>query len=291
MRAISLLLLFFSFSNISFAETILLADAKVPEKIETATPAETTTHAKATGHAGRWFFLWGYNRDFYQNSDISLHGTNPTTGAAYDYTLHDVNAHDEQSNPQLQFLFPDITIPETNERIGYYLDETHRINFGVDHMKYVVTQGQTVPVSGTNITCTICTSGTQTITPAYMEYEHTDGLNYVSLGYEVLYPFWENHNFKLSVVQGPDVGFVYPKTNVTMAGAGALRHDDFNVAGYGAAYKVGLIADIGVNWFLQFDVKEGILNMPWIRIDNNPNDGASQKIQFFEAIMALGYIF
>jgi hypothetical protein len=268
MRAISLLLLFFSLSNIAFADS------------------------DSSGHAGKWFFLWGYNRDFYQNSDISLHGTG-ANGAPYDFTLHDTAAHDEQSSPSFQLLFPDITIPQTNERIGYYLDETHRINFGVDHMKYVVTQGQTVPISGTNLsgaTCP-CTSGTQTITPAYMEYEHTDGLNYISLGYETLYPFWQSNSINLSFVQGPDAGIVYPKTNVTMAGAGQLRHDDFNIAGYGAAYKIGLIADIGRSWFLQLDAKEGILNMPWIRIDNNPNDGASQKIQFFEAIMALGYVF
>ena len=266
MRAFSLLLFFLTFSYIASADD------------------------GSKSHAGKWFASWGYNRDYYQNSDISLHGTN-SNGQAYDYTLHNVAANDEQSNPQLQFLFPDITIPQTNERIGYYLDETHRINFGVDHMKYVVTQGQTVPISGTNINCTICTNGTQTITPAYMEYEHTDGLNYISVGYEVLYPFWENSIFKLSAIQGPDAGIVYPKTNVTMAGAGQLRHDDFNIAGYGAAYKVGLIADIGGNWILQLDAKEGILNMPWIRIDNNPNDGASQKIQFFEAILALGYVF
>lgn len=269
MRAISLLLLFFTFSNIASADS-----------------------DSSTGHAGKWFFSWGYNRGYYQNSDISLHGTG-ANGAPYDFTLHNVAAHDEQSSPSFQLLFPDITIPQTNERIGYYLDETHRINFGVDHMKYVVTQGQTVPISGTNLSGSSCpcTSGTQTITPAYMEYEHTDGLNYISVGYEVLYPFWENSFFKLSAVQGPDAGIVYPKTNVTMAGSGQLRHDDFNIAGYGAAYKVGLIADIGPHWILQLDFKEGLLNMPWIRIDNNPNDGASQKIQFFEGILALGYVF
>jgi len=270
MRAISLLLLFFSLSNIAFADS------------------------DSSGHAGKWFFLWGYNRGYYQNSDISLHGTG-ANGAPYDFTLHDTAAHDEQSSPSFQLLFPDITIPQTNERIGYYLDETHRINFGVDHMKYVVTQGQTVPISGTNLSatgCTVCSTGsTQTITPAYMEYEHTDGLNYISLGYETLYPFWQSNSINLSFVQGPDAGIVYPKTNVTMAGSGQLRHDDFNIAGYGAAYKVGLIADIGRNWFLQLDAKEGLLNMPWIRIDNNPSDGASQKIQFFEVIMALGYVF
>lgn len=261
MRTLSLLILFFTFSNTSFAAS----------------------------HADKWFFLWGYNRDFYQNSDISFNGTN-ANGQPYNYTLHDVKANDIQSQFQFQWLFPDITVPQTNSRIGYYLDETHRINFGVDHMKYVMTQYQTVQKSGTDPSA-LGTSPTQTITPGYMAFEHTDGLNYISVGYETMYPFWENGWFKLSAVHGPDVGIVYPKTNVTMAGQGQLRHDDFNVAGYGAAYKVGLIADIGANWFLQLEVKEGILNMPWIRIDNNPGDSASQRIQFFEEILALGYVF
>jgi len=267
MRAISLLLLFFSFSNIVFADEDTFS------------------------HAGKWFFMWGYNRGYYKNSDISMHGTG--ANGPYDYTLHDTNAHDAQSEFQFQFIFPNATIPQTNARIGYYLDDTHRLNFGVDHMKYVVTQDQTVQKTGTDPSGVpiVNSSANQTITPAYLEYEHTDGLNYISLGYEMLYPFWQNSTFNLSFVHGPDAGIVYPKTNVTMAGQGQLRHDDFNVAGYGAAYKVGIIADIGHNWFLQLDLKEGILNMPWIRIDNNPNDGASQKIQFFESILALGYVF
>jgi hypothetical protein len=265
MRALSLLILFFSFSNISFAD------------------------ADTTGHGGKWFFSWGYNRDYYQDSDISLHGTN-ASGQTYDYTLHDVKASDTQSPFQWQYLFPNMTIPQTNERLGYYLDGTHRINVGVDHMKYVVDQGQTVLKSGTDPS-SLGTAPYQTITSNYLAYEHTDGLNYISIGYETLYPFWQNSILNLSFVQGPDVGILYPKTNVTMSGQGELRNDDFHLAGYGAAYKVGLIADIGRHWFLQLDFKEGLLNMPWIRISNNPNDGATQRIQFFEGILALGYVF
>lgn len=87
------------------------------------------------------------------------------------------------------------------------------------------------------------------------------------------------------------MGIVYRKTSVTVAGASALRHDDFNIAGYGAATQSGINCRIDANWFFQFDLKDGILNMPWIRIDKNPNDGASQKIQFLEVIFVLGNIF
>lgn len=239
--------------------------------------------ASAASHADKWFLLWGYNRTDYKNSEINL------KGSGYDYTLHDVQANDRPSPFQWSYLVPNMTIPQTNTRIGKYLSEDRRVTFGVDHMKYIMTIGQVVNRTGVDHQG-YPSNPAQALPLGYLQYEHTDGLNYIHVGYEMLHPFWQNQTFKLSFLHGPDGGIVFPKTNVTLAG-NKPNHDDFNVAGYGAAYKVGMVADIGKNWFLQLEFKKGQLNMPWIRTSNDTADSASQKIEFLESVWALGYVF
>lgn len=262
MRLIGVFLLFFSVSNITYA---------------------------ATNHADKWFILWGYNRSEYQDSDITFTGSSGgTTGKDYNFTLYNVKASDRQSQVELQFLTPwGMTVPQYNFRLGYYLDETHRAYFGVDHMKYVMVANQVVNKTGTDWNGDA--GSTKAIDPTYLQYEHTDGLNYVNFGYEMLYPFWNGNSYKISFMHGPDIGFVLPKTNVTINNVN--HHDDFNVAGYGASYKVGFVVDLGENWFGQLEFKKGLLNMPWIRTTSSPEDSASQKIEFWQYGWAFGYVF
>ncbi len=73
--------------------------------------------------------------------------------------------------------------------------------------------------------------------------------------------------------------------------AGKTRHDEFAVAGYGASYKVDLLADIGLNWFVQLEGKRGRLIMPHIRPVQGNEDSASQAIEFFQYMLAVGYVF
>lgn len=93
---------------------------------------------------GRMYFYWGYNRGWFTNSDIHFKGSN------YDFTLKDVVAKDRQSklaaDPYLKLN--KLTIPQYNLRIGYYLTENWDISFGIDHMKYVMQQDQTVEING-----------------------------------------------------------------------------------------------------------------------------------------------
>jgi hypothetical protein len=237
-----------------------------------------TTVAAAADHTGQWFFLWGYNRDSYNTSDLTL------KGPGYDYTIHEAQAHDSPSLRLTDLLPQNLTLPQTNTRVGYYLSEDRRVYFGVDHLKYVLTQDQPITITGTTHDNTY----PATLAANFLTYEHTDVLNYVHSGYELLHSFWQNELFKLSVIHGPDAGIVYPKTNVTFSG---YRHrDDFTIAGYGASYKVGLVADVASHWFVQFEAKGGRLILPWIKTGDQ-KDTAEQNITFRELVLAVGYIF
>ena len=106
--------------------------------------AQETAPARYTAHnKGKFFFFWGGNRDYYTNSDITF------SGNGYNFTIKDVEAVDKPKGWHIDYINPlRMTIPQTNFHIGYYLNDHYTISAGVDHMKYVMKNGQTVKMSG-----------------------------------------------------------------------------------------------------------------------------------------------
>ena len=161
---------------------LLLQRLALPLLLAAGALAPTAASAQATASAigaatqeapSRWSFSWGWNRETYSTSDIHFWGKD------HDFTLYDVHAHDKQSPTKFVFrtyLNPGkITIPQTNARLAYQWDEDEALALNLDHMKYVMTTNQTVPISGQIYG--VPQSGTQVLSPDFMSYEHTDGPN------------------------------------------------------------------------------------------------------------------
>jgi len=239
---------------------------------------------------GTIYTYWGWNRGFYSDSDIHFKGD------GYDFTLKDVKAFDRPTKFGIDpYLNPgDITLPQTNFKIGYFIDDNLSLSFGVDHMKYVMRNKQTVHRKGT-----IATGGkfdgaydgdVDLSDEEFLKYEHTDGLNYINLEinkFEHLTHLY-NGNLNLSYLVGAGVGFLYPKSNVTLMEN--ERYDDFNVAGYGANVKAGLNLAYG-SLFLQSEYKFGYIDMSNIRTTGDSSDSASQHFTFQELNILIGYYF
>ena len=239
---------------------------------------------------GTIYSYWGWNRGYYSNSDIHFKGD------GYDFTLRDVEATDRPTKFGLNPYFSpgDITLPQTNFKIGYFIADNLSLSFGVDHMKYVMKNNQTVHRKGT-----IATGGEfdgvydgdiDLTDQKFLKYEHTDGLNYINLEINKFTHLTHllNGKLNLSYLMGAGVGFTYPKSNVTLMNN--KKHDDFNVAGYGADVKIGLnLAYDRV--FLQSEYKFGYVNMPNIRTTHDSADSASQHFTFQEINILIGYYF
>jgi len=254
-----------------------------------------STHASAIDRAGKWFGIWGWNGAKYSNSDIHF------TGDDYDFTLNDTVAKDRQSpfNYNNYFKWDRITIPQTNSRIGYYVDDNYSISFGVDHMKYVMQVGQTVKIDGT-------VGGTNSsydgeydnedfeISKNFLEYEHTDGLNYINFEHvysESFYnkPVSENFGVTTHWLIGLGGGVMMPKTNATLLGN--ERHDEFHFAGLGTNVKTGLNVFLGESFFVQSELKLGYINMWDVRTTIDESDKASQQFLFAQYNILLGWLF
>lgn len=257
-------------------------------------PAKYTAHNK-----GKMFVYWGGNRESFSKSDIHFQGPD------YDFTLNDVQASDKPKGWSIDYVNPArMTIPQTNLRIGYFINDHYNIAIGVDHMKYVMNQNQIASISGVvgnsypDHAGVYLPSGNSTIDLSdgtFLKFEHTDGLNYVHTEFSrvddisKLFGIRNTDKFQLNITEGVGAGVLYPKTNATLLGK--ERHDDFHISGFGMSAKVGLNFTFFKHYFLQTELKGGYINMNDIRTTSSPSDKASQHFLFLQRIVAFGGIF
>jgi hypothetical protein len=230
---------------------------------------------------------WGWNRAAYTNSDIHFHGDD------YDFTLADVHAKDRQTpfKAETYFGLTTVTIPQTNIKLGYFINDHLAITLGVDHMKYVMVQNQTVAFEGSidDTTYMNMVSDNQvTLTPRFLTYEHTDGLNYLLSEIEYYTGIREGRFFDLNVYGGFGLGAIMPKSNVKLMGY--PRNDAFHLAGCGTNVKAGVEFLFGNHFYVRGEAKAGYINMPSIVTRKaSIDDRASQQFGFAAVNMMIGF--
>jgi hypothetical protein len=256
---------------------------------------------KYTDHnKGKFYIFWGGNRESFTNSNIRF------TGSNYDFTIDNVEADDKPKGWHIDYINPTrMTIPQTNFRLGYFINDHYNISVGLDHMKYVMDQNQVANVTGyINLPSTEAGSvynGNYNNTPVdftdetFLTFEHTDGLNYVNSEFcrvddlsKIIY-MGNSDIFQINLLEGVGGGLLYPKTNAKLLGR--ERHDDFHVSGYGVSAKVGLNFTFFKHYFIETELKEGYINMNDIRTTSQSSDRAKQDFFFFQRIIAFGAIF
>ena len=252
-------------------------------------PEKYTAHNK-----GKFYVYWGGNRENFSKSDIRF------KGADYDFTLYDVEAHDKPKGWHLDYINPArMTIPQTNLRIGYFINDHYNISIGVDHMKYVMYNDRRVQYSGAYPNAGSYgenpVGNELTLTEDFLLFEHTDGLNYVNTeiarvdDISSLFGLPNTDMFQINTVGGLGVGLLYPKTNTTLLGKD--RYDEFHIAGFGASAKVGLNFTFLKHFFIQTELKGGYINMNDIKTTKSRADSASQEFWFLQRIITVGGIF
>lgn len=257
--------------------------------------AQETQPERYTAHnKGKFFFFWGGNREKYSKSDISF------SGDGYDFTIYDVKAIDKPKGWHMDYINPlEMTIPQTNFRLGYFINDHYNISIGVDHMKYVMVQDQRVSISGNYPAGYVgnqINNGVVDLTDKeFLTFEHTDGLNYILTEFSrvddisKIFNIANTDKFQINATEGIGAGILYPKSNTKLMGK--ERYDDFHVAGYGISAKAGLNLSIFKHFFIQTELRGGYINMPDIRTTHSTTDKASQDFYFVQTLVAFGGIF
>ena len=237
---------------------------------------------------GKFFLSWGYNWSWYSNSDIKFEGEN------YNFELKSVKAADRQTPFTFEnyFRFNSITIPQYNLRIGYYFKNNYSVSLGIDHMKYVARPGQLVKISGEiensgTIYDGVYNNKTVLLEEFFLEFEHTDGLNYINAEIRRFDDLFALHkSIKMNLFYGTGIGFIYPKTNSLLLNND--RYDQFNLAGYGLHALFGVGFTFFKHLIIKTELKGGYVNMPNIRTTSNKLDSASQSFFFGQYNFSIG---
>lgn len=237
---------------------------------------------------GDFFLSWGYNWSWYSNSDIKFEGEN------YNFELKSVKAADRQTPFTFEnyFRFNSITIPQYNLRLGYYFKNNYSVSLGIDHMKYVARSGQLVKLSGEienseTIYDGVYNNKTVLLEKFFLEFEHTDGLNYINAEIRRFDDLFTLHkSIKMNFLYGTGIGFIYPKTNSLLLNND--RYDQFNLAGYGLHALFGVGFTFFEHLIIKTELKGGYINMPNIRTTSNESDSASQSFFFGQYNFSIG---
>lgn len=200
------------------------------------------------------YFQWGYNVEWYTKSNIHFKLANGD-----EFKLHNARAHDK---PDFDAIFKkplDISIPQYNYRIGFYLNpkKTKAIELNFDHIKYVVTDGQKVKVTG-NINKQPV-NGDSILNPSdFLHLEHTDGGNLLHINYVQQNTILKNKTNQkpiINLIWKAGAGINIPRTDFSYQGD--RLNNSFHIAGYNLSAEAGARVYPFKNFFLELTGKSG----------------------------------
>jgi len=173
----------------------------------------------------------------------------------------------------------EITIPQTNFRIGYFINDKWNVSLGFDHMKYVVEANQVVNISG-NISLAnefngVYNNDSIKLISTFLEYEHTDGLNYINVELRRNIDLLQTGKTKLALVTGGGIAAIIPRTKTVLFNQ--LNRDAYQLSGFGIAPLLSMKLTFWDWFFLQSEFKGGYIHMPNVRITPQRGDNASQS--------------
>ncbi|MFT5723376.1 MAG: hypothetical protein ACI9JN_000486 [Bacteroidia bacterium] len=240
----------------------------------------------------KWYVYWGWNRGWFTPSDIHM------VGEDYDFVLDNVKAKDRQSTFGIkEYLFiTQLSVPQTNVKLGYFLNKHYSVAGGFDHMKYVMIRDQETTITGEINRPGSVYKGTynqDSIQLGYnfLRYEHTDGLNYVFLEMNRHDEWFDlsHSKIRISSVVGAGPALLRPRTDVTL-----LNRQGRNVyhnAGFGLNGKIGLEVLLFNHFNISSEVKGGYINMQYIQATERKADRAQQSFGFLQLNIMFGATF
>lgn len=238
---------------------------------------------------GQMFVFYGWNRAAFSNSDIRFKGN------GYDFQLNNVTAQDRPTKFGLVYFDPSwFTVTQYNFRIGYFIKDNLALVLGIDHMKYVMDQDQTVNfkghISDPEYAAMVQNGQVNLADEKFLTFEHTDGLNYENLGLEKYQSIINKKNVDLVWSYGAGIGVMFPKSNVKLFGN--ERSDRFHVAGMGTDVRASLNLVLWNHVMIRVEGKAGYINMWDIKTTlNNKPDKAQQDFVFGQLMAGIGYTF
>ncbi len=247
---------------------------------------------KQTTQKGAVYLYWGYNRSIYTKSDIHF------TGNGYDFTIHKARAHDRPARGfNTYFGSEAFSQPQFNFRVGYYYKHLWDVSIGYDHMNYVMENHQDAALSGTiNPESNSFFNGqfdnqVYTVFPQMIQYENTNGLNYISVQLTNTKSLYRTRSRKIRLQRRLGIGIGGVVTQTDFSWSGEDYTSAIKVTGAGASFHTGLRLDLINRFFLQSNWSTGFIYLPKVQTIANTESYASQKFVYADWQLVGGLVF
>jgi len=265
--------------------------------IDTASAQEAAKEPSQTN----WYFSWGYSRQQYAPTDI--HISQPSLGN--DFTVQRVQAGDFPTSlgKTLQSITHlDITNPQENVRIGYYLnsEKNFAVEFSLDHSKYNTNLNQTATVNGTIANKPF--NGPMVLNSQNFDYRLHNGLNHVMVN-----GVWFHHLYgpknevgDVQLISRLGAGILLPHADNTILGNANqvgpktkniccfATNDWWQVNGLTAGVEVGLRYKIYKTIYLELTSKVAYGVLRGVPVYQGKAD---QNIWMSEQVLSTGFQF
>ena len=246
-----------------------------------------------------FYGMWGYNREAYTRSTIHFEnngtaGPNDPTHSSYNFTIHNVKAHDSPDFDKIAGSWSDVlnlTIPQFNGRIGVYFNNAHDEGFEIsyDHAKYVVTDGQTMLFTGTILGKPVNKDSVPL--RKNFHFEHTDGANFVMANYIKRWKLYASTNkkFHLGLLLKPGAGIVVPRTDVTIFSTRLNNY--WHIAGVIAGVETGFRAQFFQRLCIELTTRASYADYMQCLVQYAGNGTAHHMFGTRGALLNVGYQF
>ena len=234
------------------------------------------------------YLQWGYNAEAYTRSTIHFKLSNGD-----DFKLHRAKAHDSGDFDAIYKSPLEVSVPQYNYRIGFYINENQskavEINF--DHTKYIVSDGQTVHVTGTIGGKPV--DGDSIVNgDSFLHFEHSDGANWLHINYVRIYDGPKNRAGTrplLRYLWKAGAGINIPRTDFTWKGDRYNNH--FHIAGYNISAEAGLRLYLLKKFFVEGTAKSGYVRYINALANTTTHKGnrATHGFGYLEGIFTFGF--
>jgi hypothetical protein len=250
------------------------------------------------------YFAWGYNRGYHSKSDAKF------TTADGTFIIHDAHGDDRPSpfDPKIYFNPTKMSIPQYNIDIGVMFNPKWGMEASMNHMKWVFDRHRPYEMSGEYNRIVLLDNptpqyGWDIANPftfeeakarkdaSFLNFEHTDGYNYASLGMVYKQNLLETKNKKFSIDArfGAGAGLMIPKTKV-------IFHQDerYNFHGLDNRFKIaggGVHGDVGIKFTLFNSIFfQAITRGTYIKVKDALVDGPEARLEHVQPIASVQFM-
>lgn len=231
---------------------------------------------------GLFYAHWGYNKSFFSRSDIQFISAN------YNVIFKNISASDRPSPFNAGVYIGDFTVPQYVFRFGYFPFARFHFSIGMDHLKYVVDQEQKTTITGDVNSAFFPKFGghhqddTFIVHGDDLSFEHTNGLNILSLDIDYLQPIYSFHRRNIWITWNSGIGssLVITKTDVRIFNEGIDNR--FHLSGYAFFLKTGPRIEFWKWVAIGLDWKAGYVNLPSVLIENDADKRAKHHFYYVE---------